>query len=156
MPIHEEGESDDDLFDRQLRLTIEGDRRGTAWRRALVLANGMIAGCFNITRMDRAVTLEGEVSWWVRGDLAGRGLATAGGRALLRHALTPAPGGLGLYRIVGGVLPGNSVSEHVAMKCGLRRSGGPSIRRRPGGGGWAEHVTYTITADDLERQRAAG
>jgi RimJ/RimL family protein N-acetyltransferase len=64
-PLHEPGQSDEALFERQVLLTTEGERTGASWRRVAVLNDGSLIGCFNINSIRRGLAMEGDVNWWL-------------------------------------------------------------------------------------------
>lgn len=133
LPIHEPGESDDALFDRQLALTREGEATGRARRRIGALHDGSIAGAWNLTRIERGLHWEADCNWWVRSDLAGQGLAREGAVAILRHALADLPHGLGLHQIVGAVAPDHLASKRVLERLGFTPRRGVRISSTIGG-----------------------
>jgi len=145
MPLHEPDESDGDLFDRQLRLTQQGDATRTAWRRIAVLDDGRIAGAFNLTRIDRGLTAEADANAWVAADCAGQGLGVEGLQAMIDHALADLPVGLGLHRVTVGIRPGHSVSERLAARVGFVRH--PKLRSfLKVGGEWINHDIWVISS----------
>lgn len=146
MPIHEEGEDDHALFDRQLRLTEEGESHGTAFRRVGVLADGTIAGAFNLTTIERGLDFEAEANWWVRPDYSGKGLGAEGVGALADHALQTPPAGLGLHRVNAWIIPGNTASERLAKGLGFQKQGDSTELRRVGGDRWIRHALYQLQA----------
>lgn len=119
IPLHNDGESDDAFFDRQLRLCAEGDASGHGYRRLGVSEDGTILGMFCLNSISRGLAWEADAIWWIDSLRAGRGVATAGVRALLDHAFADLPGGLGLHGVHCGIEPGNTASVRVAQKCGF-------------------------------------
>lgn len=122
-PIHREGETDEQLFERQLRLTTESEANGSGFRRIGVLDGGAVAGAFNLHGITRALEWKADANWWVRADLCGRGLATEGVRALVAHALAELPAGLGLHAVQAWVTRENAASRRVVEKLGFVRAG---------------------------------
>lgn len=120
IPLFEPGESDDAFFDRMLRAAVDGDARGTAWRRIAVLGDGSIAGCFHLNAISRGLAWEADASWWIARGHTRQGLAAEGVRAMLDHAFEPLPTGLGLHAVHCGIGPDNHASRRVAEKCGFR------------------------------------
>lgn len=147
-PLHLPGEDDDAMFLRQLRLTREGDQRDSARRRLGVLADGSIIGAFNLNEISRGLVWECDANWWVATPFAGRGLATLGVRAMLRVALSELPVGLGLQRVVCGILPGNIASTRIAAKVGLVRQENVATHLRLGGQ-WRLHDVYVATPESI-------
>lgn len=153
MPIHEPGESDAALFDRQLDLTREGERSGRAMRRLGVLhETGTPAGMFNLVHIERGLTSEADANWWVGSRFTGRGLATQGVRAIVRHALGDLPVGLGLGRVVAGITPEHTASERIAQLAGFKPEPGAQTHLRIGGQ-WRKHTIWTVSAGEIEGSR---
>lgn len=145
MPLHEPGESDEALFERQLRLTEQGDATRTAWRRIALLDDGQIAGAFNLTRIDRGLTAEADANAWVSARCAGRGIGVEGLQAMIDHALADLPVGLGLHRVTVGIRPGHAVSERLAARVGFVRQ--PKLRSfLKVGGDWINHDIWVISS----------
>jgi RimJ/RimL family protein N-acetyltransferase len=122
-PLHHEGDTDERVFDRQLRLTRQAEVTGRAFRRIGVLDDGRIAGAFNIGAISRGLEFSGEVNWWIAVDQTRRGLATEGVDALLTFALADIPLGLGLSSVGAWIMRDNGASVQVAQKVGLVRAG---------------------------------
>ncbi|HLX28488.1 MAG TPA: GNAT family N-acetyltransferase [Casimicrobiaceae bacterium] len=94
------------------------------WR-ATRLDNGDFVGWFALKYIPG--TIEIEVGYRLRHAEWGRGYATEGTRALLRHGLDD----LGLYRIIGITHPDNSASQRVLVKSGLVDAGWGHYYGRP-------------------------
>lgn len=141
VPLAESGESDDAFFDRQVRLCAQGDADGSAWRRVGVLDDGGLVGMFNLNAISRGLSWEADAAWWLGVDHLGRGLASEGVSAMLRHALTPAPGGLGLFGVHCGIAPLNEASRRVAERCGFVHQPGKHSYLKVGGR-WAYHEFF--------------
>lgn len=139
-PLHRPGESDMALFDRQLALCAEGDRRGLAWRRAAFLDDGRLVGGFNLNNITRGLTFTADMSWWVTQSLSGRGLGTEGAGALVDTALAEAPRGLGLLRVEALIAPENKASLAVARRVGLCATDGAPVLIERGGVVTPHHV----------------
>ncbi|MFG0326201.1 MAG: GNAT family N-acetyltransferase [Phycisphaerales bacterium JB037] len=154
MPLHEEGEDDDALFDRQLTLTNEGEATGRALRRVGVLDSGELVGAFNLVHIVRGLTLEADANWWVDAAHAGRGLATEGVQALVDFALADLPHGLGLTTVVAGIVPDNLPSQRVAARVGFERQPGITSYLRSGGR-WHRHEIWTANASSEVRSISA-
>lgn len=147
-PLHEPGESDDELFDRQLALARAGDRTGKAWRRVGVRSDGVIVGAFNVNAIARGLAFEGEAAWWVRSDLGGRGLATEGVEAMAAFALADLPEGLGLYSLHAMIDPGNLASLRIADRLGFSPRPGVTAKVRVAGE-WRTHEVFEVTVGTL-------
>lgn len=136
------GESLDALFDRQREMCDEGEKRGTSWRRGAFLGDGRLAGCFNLNAVERGLHFRADANWWLSADCRGMGLGVEGVRALLDHALTDAPMGLGLHRVSALISPDNTASVRVATRAGMvRTTEPPVIIECPDG--WITHDVYT-------------
>jgi RimJ/RimL family protein N-acetyltransferase len=80
-------------------------------------ASGRFVGWFSLNYVPD--TVEIEVGYRLLPGAWGRGLATEGARALVRHGFNT----LGLYRIIGLTHPDNGASQRVLQKAGLRDAG---------------------------------
>jgi ribosomal-protein-alanine N-acetyltransferase len=153
--LHREGETDDQLFERQLDMCRAGDQRGTAWRRVGVLDDGTIVGGFNLNAITRGLTFEADANWWVSADQARRGLGFEGAAAMLEHALADIPVGLGLHKIHAAIMPGNIAGKRLAAKLGLR----PQLNARVSiriGDRWEFHEVYARSVLDSPVTSKAG
>lgn len=148
-PLHEAGESDDELFIRQLKLLAEGERTGRACRRVGVLGDGRIIGAFNVTAIARGLSFEGELAWWVRSDMSGRGLASEGVRAISGYAIADLPEGLGLYTLHAMIEPSNLASRRIAQKLGFTGVAGVTAKVRIGDE-WRTHDMFAVTLDSMQ------
>ncbi|MDT0494594.1 GNAT family N-acetyltransferase [Streptomyces griseus] len=136
-------------MDRQTDRTISGEadalgwiadrtrerdtRTGYSW--AVVGEGGEALGCVALNAVN-PVHGTGWVSYWTTGAAHGRGVATAGVRALARWAFGP----LGLYRLELGHRTDNAASCRVATRSGFTPEG---IDRRK--------LRYGDTRYDVER-----
>ncbi|HYE61178.1 MAG TPA: GNAT family protein [Phycisphaerales bacterium] len=145
--LHREGESDAQLFARQLEMCRVGDERGTAWRRVGVLDGGRIAGCFNLNAITRGLTFEADANWWVSADVSGQGLGTEGVAAMIDYALADLPSGLGLHKVQAAIMPGNAASIRLARHVGLRRQASEKVSIRIGDR-WELHEVYSRSVLD--------
>lgn len=148
-PLHEAGESDDEFFRRQLKLQAEGERTGRAFRRVGALGDGRIIGAFNVTAIARGLSFEGELAWWVRSDMAGRGLATEGVRAIAAYAFSDLPQGLGLQTLHAMIEPSNPASRRIAEKLGFTTMKGVTAKVRIGDE-WRTHELFALTLESLQ------
>ena len=146
LPLNQDGETDEALFDRQLRLCSEGDRTQKAMRRLGVLDDDTIVGFFALNSISRGLAWEADAVWWVDEAHRGRGFATVGVQSLLSRAFADLPAGLGLHGVHCGIETGNDASVRVAEKCGFvhkpdRRSHLRVDER------WAMHEFYLATPE---------
>lgn len=153
-PLHRPGESDDDLFLRQLELTETGDRNGTGWRRVGLLDDGRIAGAFNLNAIRRGLCLEADANWWIAADCVRRGLGCEGVRAMLDYAFMDLPRGLGLHRVFAGIQPENEASLRMAARLGFVRVEGGVSSYLHAGGRWERHDVYVADALGQVRESA--
>ncbi len=145
--LHRDGESDDQLFARQLELCCNGDDHATAWRRVGVLHDGRIAGCFNINTITRGLSFEGDANWWVSAEVLRQGIGREGVTAMLDHAQEDMPQGLGLHSIHAAIMPGNIASIRLAERVGLRRQPTAKVSIRIGER-WEFHEMWSRTVLD--------
>jgi len=138
------GETDEQVFERHVGLTHEGERRANAWRRGAFLHDHTLVGCFNVNGIVRGLTPEGECTWWVSADQMGRGLGTEAAGAMLDHALTDLPRGLGLQAVHAMVMAANVASAKVAAGSGMVRTG--ERRSVFVGSRWEWHDVWTRRA----------
>jgi RimJ/RimL family protein N-acetyltransferase len=80
-------------------------------------ASGAFIGWFCLKYVPK--TVEVEVGYRLLPEAWGRGYATEGARALVRHGFAD----LGLHRIIGLTHPDNVASQRVLQKAGLRAAG---------------------------------
>jgi [ribosomal protein S5]-alanine N-acetyltransferase len=105
------------VLDRVRHATTHG-RAGCGWFAVVERATGEVVG--NLLLREPVVDADGvEVGWHVRVTDQGRGVATEVGRAAVAHARDH----LGATRVVALISTGNTPSERVAAKLGMRPSG---------------------------------
>ncbi|HZW10837.1 MAG TPA: GNAT family protein [Phycisphaerales bacterium] len=154
-PLHMPGESDGELFARQLRLALEGDSTLNACRRAAFDESGRLVCAINLNSIRRGLTFEADANWWTGADALHRGYATEALGALLLHAFTDLPAGLGLHRVLAGIQPQNTASRRLAERLGFRRLG-PERSYLHAGGKWDLHEMYEVSPDTLMLRAAGG
>ena len=140
-PLRPPGDTAEALFERQLAKVADG----SCWKGVGVLPDGRIGGFFNCNQIVRGPFQNAYAGWSVNAEVAGQGVATAGVRALLDHAFSPA--GLGLHRVQAGIIPRNLASVRVAEKAGFRFEG-LAKRYLQIGGVWEDHNLYAVTAEE--------
>ncbi len=133
-------ESPAQYFARQLAMCEAGEDRGLAFRRIAILGDATIVGGFNLISITRGLEFECEANWWVAPALRRRGLATEAVQALLDHALTESPRGLGLHAVRAHIRPDNEASRRVARRAGMRLL--PGRTRVPVGDRWVDHEVW--------------
>jgi RimJ/RimL family protein N-acetyltransferase len=122
-PLHRPGESDEALFDRQLRLSREGLDAGIGFRLIGVTDDERVVGAFNLNAITRGLTFRADCNWWVSAEFTGAGYATEGLSALLGHAGADLPGGLGLFEVSAYINRVNASGIRLARKVGFVRAG---------------------------------
>lgn len=122
-------------------------RAGTDWKGVAELEDGRFGGFFNLNELVRGPFQNAYAGWSVNAEVAGRGVATAGVRALLDVAFAPPPHGLGLHRVQANVIPRNVRSLRVAEKAGFRREG-LALRYVCIAGVWEDHVLFAKTVEE--------
>ncbi len=151
-PLHMPGENDDDLFDRQLALTNDGETTGCACRRIAVEHTGSIVGAFNLNAVRRGLVLEADANCWLAASTVGRGYATEAFLALLTYAFADLPMGLGLHRVLAGIQADNTASQSLVERLGFRKDG-PDKSYLHSGGKWDLHEMYSISPESFEAKR---
>ncbi len=118
---------------------------GVEWNWALLL-EGRPVGGIGIGQYVPLIKC-GQLGYWLRSDLAGRGLVTEAGAAVVEYAF----GELGLHRLELHAAPENKASIAVARKLGFRHEGllrhGSHARR-----GWHDVNVYGLLATDERPQ----
>lgn len=151
--LHMPGESDGDLFARQLSLTGEGDASQRACRRVAVTPEGRIVGAFNLNAIRRGLAWEADTNWWLAPSAVGCGLATEALSGLLGHAFGDLPEGLGLHRVLAGIQGENTGSLRLAERLGFRRCGDERSYLHAGGK-WDLHEMWEVNPGWFEAVRA--
>lgn len=146
-PLHEEGADDDALFERQLAVAAQSDASKSAWRRVGVLSDGTIVGAFHLNAITRGLDWHADATWWVRSDFTRQGYASEGIRAMLAHAFSPMPEGLGLFAVHCGIDPRNEPSRRCAEACGFVHDPGQRSYLKLGTQ-WAVHEFYMARPGD--------
>lgn len=126
MPLRHPGERPEAAFARHLAMARNGDASGVAWRRIAVGSDGRIAGGFNLIHIERGLSFRADATWWVAGDMVGRGVASECAHAMLDMALAEPPTGLGLHEIHGHIQVDNAPCLRVAERVGMRLTGTPA------------------------------
>jgi len=145
-PLHGEGESDEALFERQLKLTRQTEANGSGFRRVGVLDDGRIAGAFNLNAIARGLEMKADVNTWIASESLRLGLASEGLTALLDHAFRDLPKGLGLHMVEAGIRRDNEASIALFTKLGFRRLGDERSHLRTGSQ-WVLHDIYERRID---------
>lgn len=144
-PLHKPGESDEALFERQLRWCAAGRETQTAHRMIGVTPDGRVAGGFNLNAVSRGLEFKADANWWVATPFAGQGYATEGVGALCAFALADLPDGLGLIRLHAWIRRDNRASIRIAEKLAFRRAGQERSHLQTGDE-WVLHDLYVKQA----------
>lgn len=144
MDLWKPGDSDQDVFDRQLELTRLGTKTASSWRRGAFLEDGRFAGCFNLNKIEYGLAFSAEASWWVRSDLGRQGLGTEGVAAMMDVAIEDLPGGLRLSRVEAIMHPDNAQSRRLATRVGMSLVEHEAVSAKLNGE-WVTHVVYAKT-----------
>lgn len=121
------------LYDREREL-------GTAWPFFIFSAEtGALVGGVTLSNIRRGVAETGTVGYWIGQEHAGRGLATAAVRALMRYAHED----LRLHRLEAACVPNNHPSRRVLEKSGFSQEGLARAYLKINGV-WADHLLFGV------------
>jgi [ribosomal protein S5]-alanine N-acetyltransferase len=104
---------------------------------------GALVGYVNINNIVRGALGSGYLGYAAFASHAGRGLMTAGLRAVITDAFTS----LGLHRLEANIQPDNHRSLGVVQRLGFRREGF-SPRYLMVDGEWRDHERWAVLAED--------
>ncbi len=151
MPILAERETPEACFERVLGVFAEAEQAPSAWRRIAFDHSGRIAGGCSLFSINRGLSMDASMHWWVSADAVGRGLGTELVAAALGHAIADLPHGLGLVTVRASIHPHNTASIALAEKVGFGRLG---RSRQPVlvGDRWERHEHFEFRAP-IEAQR---
>lgn len=118
-------------------------RAGTALPFAIVY-RGELAGQLTVSTIVRGSLCSASLGYWVSEDVAGRGIVPTAVAMTVDHCLGP----VGLHRVEIAIRPENAASLRVVAKLGLREEG---LRERylHIRGGWRDHRTFAVTAEEV-------
>jgi ribosomal-protein-serine acetyltransferase len=117
----------------------------TSWSFSIVFADEMV-GTVSLDRHDRLLK-SATVGYWLRSDLAGRGLMTEAVSAVVDFAFET----VGLHRLELHAAPENVGSTRVAEKIGFSRRGVLRDGSR-GVSGWHDVYVYDLLESDARKQ----
>jgi ribosomal-protein-alanine N-acetyltransferase len=142
---------EDDLsraaFRRRLSVYAREMEIGTAWPFFIFdRATQDLVGAVTLSNVRRGVAETGTLGYWIGQRHAGRGLATAAVRAVVRHSFEV----LRLHRIEASCLPSNAASRRVLEKSGFRKEGEARAYLKINGA-WADHLLFGIVEDEVVR-----
>lgn len=151
--LHMPDETDEQLFERQLALTQEGEQTGRACRRVITEPDSRIVGACNLNAIRRGLAWEADANWWLAPSAVGRGYAHEALAALLAHAFRDLPAGLGLHRVLAGIQADNTKSIHLAERLGFTPAG-PERSYLHAGGKWDLHEMFVVSPETFASRRA--
>jgi [ribosomal protein S5]-alanine N-acetyltransferase len=105
---------------------------------------GRLVGQISASNLQRGVLRSCAIGYWLDEAVAGRGIAPTSVAMLVDHCLGPAQ----LHRVQIDVRPENAASLRVVEKLGLRYEGRLE-RYLDIDGGWRDHLSFAITAEEL-------
>jgi ribosomal-protein-alanine N-acetyltransferase len=111
----------------------------------VIVYGDRLVGQLNVSNIVRGALRSCTVGYWIDSAFAGRGITPTALALAIDHCLTTA----GLHRVEVNIRPENEASIRVAEKLGLRREGYYE-RYLDIGGGWRDHLSFAITAEELE------
>jgi ribosomal-protein-alanine N-acetyltransferase len=121
----------------------------------MIRADGRLAGQVTIDNIVRGAMRSGHLGYWIDRAVAGRGHASLAVALACDHAFGP----VGLHRLQADIRPENIRSQRLVERLGFRREG--LLRRYLDiDGGWRDHYTYALLAEEapagvVARWRAA-
>ncbi len=103
-----------------------------------------LMGIINLNAVERGVFQNGRFGYSIDVAHAGKGLATAALRVIMRFAF----GELELHRLEANIMPRNEPSRRVLLKCGFSMIG-YSPRMLMINGVWEDHEMYMVLAEQF-------
>lgn len=125
-----------------IRDALERHARGVALPHVILDSSGGVAGRITLSGIVRGPFQSCSVGYWVSVTAAGRGLATAAVRDMVRVAFDE----LRLHRVQAETLLHNVRSQRVLKRNGFRRIGmAPAYLNIAGQ--WQDHILYQVISD---------
>ncbi|GEN79749.1 GNAT family N-acetyltransferase [Actinotalea fermentans] len=130
-------------FAAYARVLARQARAGETLPFAVVHA-GELVGQLTVASVTRGSLCSASVGYWVSEHVAGRGIIPTAVALAVDHCLGP----VGLHRVEIAIRPENAASLRVVAKLGLREEG---VRERylHIQGGWRDHRTFAVTAEEV-------
>jgi ribosomal-protein-alanine N-acetyltransferase len=110
----------------------------------VIVYGDRLVGQLNVSNIVRGALRSCSVGYWIDSAVAGRGITPTGLALVIDHCLTAAR----LHRVEVNIRPENLASIRVVEKLGLRREGYHE-RFLDIGGGWRDHLSFAITAEEV-------
>lgn len=150
LPLTDEGQSPESVFERQLELTAEGEKTGRSFRRIATNRTGSIVGAFNLVVIRRGFENNADVNFWLDPERTGVGFAQEGLLALMSYSFADLPEGLGMHRVDAWVQPNNASSQKLVTSCGFQKSAGDESHLTTGED-WMVHERWQLSVDNWLR-----
>lgn len=141
-PLHRPGENDDAVFERHLAFSRGAVATGRAWRRIVCLRDGPVIGALNLNDITDGPDRTAEMNFWIGPRHVGLGLCAEAMRAMLHHALSRTPRGLGLAGVWGYVAPDNDACLRLLDRLGFVRNDRALPVQLNLAQRWVTHHTY--------------
>ncbi len=129
-------------YHRTLSRLRSAARLGTMLPFAIVYGDRLV-GQLNVSNVVRGSFRSCSVGYWIDSSVAGRGITPTALALAIDHCLTEAQ----LHRVEVSIRPENHASIRVVEKLGLRQEGYHE-RFLDIDGGWRDHLSYAITAEE--------
>ncbi|GAB5496678.1 MAG: GNAT family protein [Phycisphaerales bacterium] len=150
LPLSDEGQSPESVFERQLELTAKGEKTGRSFRRIATNRTGAIVGAFNLVVIRRGFENNADVNFWLDPKRTGVGFAQEGLLALMSYSFADLPEGLGMHRVDAWVQPDNAKSQKLVTSCGFKKSADDQSHLTTGED-WKVHDRWQVSVDDWLR-----
>lgn len=127
-----------------LHSVLKAEARTGTMLPLVIEVDGEYQGQLTVGNIQRGALRSAWIGYWVDGDVAGHGVATAAVALGVDHCFSA----VGLHRLEATVQPANIASQSVLRKVGFREEG--LLRRYMDvNGAWRDHVLMAITVDEL-------
>ncbi|MBL8764727.1 MAG: GNAT family N-acetyltransferase [Phycisphaerae bacterium] len=146
IPLTRKGESDPELFARQVRLSSCSGLEIPDWRRFAFTSGGRLVGGFNLNAIRRGLEFRAETTFWINRECERQGFASEGLGAVIDLAFRAIPHGLGLTRLTAFVDPENAACRRLLADFGFRASVPPVRVSLDFGGRWRPHEQVSLYA----------
>jgi [ribosomal protein S5]-alanine N-acetyltransferase len=110
----------------------------------VVTYDDRFVGQLTVNNVVRGALRSAHIGYWVDQAVAGRGIITTAVALAADHCFGP----VGLHRVQIDIRPENAASRRVVEKLGFREEG-YLVRYLDIDGGWRDHVSYALTAEEV-------